>query len=139
MVLMVFDDFLMDCGWSMMTFYSISCFDGLWGHLITFNGIQYGFSRRVFSAYFLPASSRHIFLQKRPASKIVNSLARIKFNSSKWLWEESLLVSAIILDSSLMKNESYIKASNEGRPPKLSIFELELSSIAQNDQEKNRD
>ena len=31
------------------------------------------------------------------------------------------------------------KGHNEGRPLKSSIFELELSSIAQNDQEKNRD
>ena len=31
------------------------------------------------------------------------------------------------------------KGHNEGRPLKSSIFELELSSIAQNDQEKNCD
>ena len=46
---------------------------------------------------------------------------------------------AIILDNLLMKNESHKKATNNGRTLKLSIFELELSSIAQNDQEKNRD
>ena len=36
-----------------------------------------------------------------------------------------------------MKNESYKKATKEGRPLKLSIFELLLSLIAQNDHEKN--
>ena len=76
--------------------------------------------------------------QWRPPSKIVNFWARIKCNSSKWSWEKLSLISAIILDSSLMKNESYKKATNEGRLLKLSIFELEKCNIPQNDCERNR-
>ena len=43
--------------------------------------------------------------QWRPPSKIVNFWARIKCNSSKWLWEILSLISAIILDTSVMKNK----------------------------------
>ena len=63
--------------------------------------------------------------QWRPPSKIFNFWARIKFNSSKWSWEKSSVVSAIKSDTSVMKNESYKKATNKDRPLKLSIFELE--------------
>ena len=47
--------------------------------------------------------------KQRPPSRIVNLWARIKINTSKWLWENLSLVSAIILDISLMKNESLTK------------------------------
>ena len=68
----------------------------------------------------------------------INFWARIKFYSSKWLWEKLSLVSAIILDTLVIKKQRFDKKGhNEGRPLKSSIFELELSSIAQNDQEKN--
>ena len=72
--------------------------------------------------------------------RVINIIfwARIKFYSSKWPWEKSTLGSTIISDTLVMKNKSLTKKStNEGRPLKLSIFELELSSIAQNDSEKN--
>ena len=55
-----------------------------------------------------------------------------------FLAQKSSVVSAIKSDTSVMKKENYKKASNEGRPLKLSIFELESSLIAQNDREKNR-
>ena len=71
---------------------------------------------------------------------MANFWARIKFYSSKWLWEKSSLVSAIILDTLVIKKGRFDKKGhNEGCPLKSSIFELELSSIAQNDQEKNCD
>ena len=55
-----------------------------------------------------------------------NFWARIKFYSSKWLWEKSPLGSAIMLDTLVMKKESLTKkATDEGHPLKLSIFELE--------------
>ena len=76
----------------------------------------------------------------RPPSKMANFWARIKFYTSKWLWEKSSLVSAIILDTLVIKKRRFDKKGhNEGRPLKSSIFELELSYIAQNDQEKNCD
>ena len=99
-----------------------------WWPLRAFDNFQW-YSIWIFSARFLGIFSPRIFsthiLTKRPASKIVNSLARIKFNSSKWSREKLSLVFAIILYTTVMKNESYKKATNKGPPLKLSIFELE--------------
>ena len=72
-----------------------------------------------------PDSSDKRKLQKghqwMPPSKIINLWARIKFNSSKWSWEKSLVVFAIISDTSVLKNKSYKKATNKEHPLKLSI------------------
>ena len=47
----------------------------------------------------------------------VNFWARIKFYSSKWLWEKSSLGSAIILDILVLKNERFTKKGQKWRLP----------------------